>query len=414
MDILIPTIGSSGDVVPFLTLGNALSMRGHRVTILANPVFEERILNSGLSFIELGTESAYEKVTSNPDLWDPQKAFQLIAREFVLPSLRPLLNAIRNFNPQETLILACGFCFGARLAQDKWGYHVLTIHLQPAVLQSVYSPPRLGTLNFPDWLPNPLTRIALRAIDRYITDPILSPEINQLRAELFLQPVQNVFSHWMHSLEGVIGLFPDWFAPPQPDWPVNTELTGFIGNHNHNMALSADTEDFLAMGESPILFTAGTSMKFAYSFFEESVKACQILGCRGLLVTSDVGQIPENLPDTILHLPYAPFQALMPRCLAIVHHGGIGTIGQALKSAVPQLIVPFSHDQPDNAMRVRELGAGNWMSPARYRDKKVAIALERLIDSRKVREISRLLASWVNFDKALEKTCQLIEMHLPG
>lgn len=413
MEILIPTIGSSGDVIPFLTLGKALAKRGHQVTILANQVFKQIILENDLAFTELGSQTSYEKVTYDPDLWHPQKAFQLIAREFVLPSMRPLVEAIREFDPQKTLILACGFCFGARLVQEKWGYHTLTVHLQPAVLQSVYKPPRLGTLALPDWLPNPLTRLALNAIDRYITDPVLSPELNLYRSELFLQPVGNIFSHWMHSLEGVIGLFPEWFAPPQQDWPENTELTGFIGNPDDNLELSLDLLDFLDMGESPVLFTAGTSMQFGGSFFEESLEACQKLGCRGLFLTRDASQVPDNLPDSVLHVPYAPFQRLLPRCLAIVHHGGIGTISQAMKAGLPQLIVPFSHDQPDNAARVQELGAGDWIVPSRYRAARAAKRLEKIIDSRETREMAKLLASWINFDESLEKACQIIELHQP-
>lgn len=413
MDIIIPAIGSSGDVIPVLTLGKALFDRGHQVTVLANQVFQDRVHQSGLNYIPIGDKLAYQNVTSNPDLWHPQKAFQLIARDFILPGIQPVMEAVRQFDPQKTLILACGFCFGARLAQEKWGYRTLTVHLQPTLLQSAIQPPRLGGLSIPDWFPVPLTRVALGSIDRFITDPILAPEINRLRAELFLQPVNKIFSHWMHSLEGVIGLFPDWFAAPQPDWPANTELTGFIGSSDSEFEFPDFLTDFLAMGEAPILFTPGTSMQFAHHFFEQSIDACRRLGCRGLFLTQDDSQIPMDLPDTILHVPYVPFQMLLPKCLAIVYHGGIGTLAQALSAGIPQLIVPFSHDQPDNAARIRALGVGDCISPSRYKGKLAAKKLGDLIDSGDVAVVTRMLSSWVNFTESLKETCQIIENHLP-
>ena len=413
MDILIPTIGSSGDVYPLLTLGEALSMRGHQVTVIANQVFKEMAIECGLNFIQLGDLSSFEAVLSDPDLWHPQRAFNLIARQFVLPSIRPLLREIEQFDPQNTLVLACGFCFGARLAQEKWGYHTISLHLQPAVFQSAYAPPKIGNLSFPDWLPVPVTKAALVAMDRFVTDPVLAPELNLVREQLYLQPVQRVFSHWMHSLEGVVGLFPEWFAAPQLDWPVNTELTGFIGNRNAGAPLSNELEAFLEFGEAPVIFTAGTSMRFARSFFEESIEACRILDIRGVFITSDNTQIPDDLPDRILHVPFAPFQTLLEKSLAIVHHGGIGTLAQALKAGIPQLITPYSHDQPDNAERIVQLGAGYRIAPKQYQGKLAAKKIANLLDSKEIRRMTQVIAGWIDFSESLISTCRLIEMHLP-
>lgn len=413
MDILIPTIGSSGDVYPLLTLGEALSKRGHQVTVVANQVFKDTVIECGLNFIQLGDLSSYEAVLSDPDLWHPQRAFNLIARQFVLPSIRPLFSAIEQFDPQNTLVLACGFCFGARLAQEKWGYPTLSLHLQPAVFQSAYTPPKIANLSFPDWLPVPITKAALGALDRFITDPVLAPELNLFREQLYLQPVQSVFSHWMHSLEGVIGLFPEWFAAPQSDWPVNTELTGFIGNRHADTPLSKGLVDFLEFGEAPVIFTAGTSMRFARSFFEQSIEACRILDIRGVFIASDPFQIPDDLPDRILYVPFAPFQTLLKKSLAIVHHGGIGTLAQALNAGIPQLITPYSHDQPDNAERIFQLGVGDRITPKHYQGKLAAKKIANLLDSKDVRRMTRVIAEWIDFSESLNTTCQLIEMHLP-
>ena len=397
MDILMPTIGSAGDVLPVLRLGKSLSNRGHQITVLANRTFEAEVLQVGLHFVPISDEETYNSVVLNPDLWNPNKAFPLIVNQFILPAIQPMLAAIRQFDPKNSLILSCGFCFAARIAQEKWGYRNLTIHLQPAVLQSAYEPPRLGGLSFPDWLPVPLTRLSLQMLDRFLLDKALAPEINRIRQDLLLTPVERIYSHWMHSLTGVIGLFPEWFAPPQSDWPANTELTGFIGNMEPEQGLSEDLKDFLDAGEAPILFTPGTSMQFANSFFEESIKTCQLLGCRGVFVTQSISHVPLDLSRNILFVSKEPFERLLPRCLAIVYHGGIGTLAQAIKAGIPQLVVPFSHDQPDNASRIKRLGVGDWISPKHYHAKPAARKLEKLLESLEVSEVTHVVDTFLAY-----------------
>nr|MBA3625578.1 glycosyltransferase [Methylibium sp.] len=64
------------------------------------------------------------------------------------------------------------------------------------------------------------------------------------------------------------------------------------------------------------------------------------------------------LPNWACHVAYAPFDALLPRLATLVHHGGIGTCAEALAAGVPQIVVPFAHDQFDNAARLERLGLG--------------------------------------------------------
>src|SRR5690606_11490043 len=73
------------------------------------------------------------------------------------------------------------------------------------------------------------------------------------------------------------------------------------------------------------------------------------------------------------------FGALFPRAAAIVHQGGVGTTGQALRAGVPTVIVPFSHDQPDNAARTVRLGTGRTLARSRYKAARVAQELAALL-----------------------------------
>jgi UDP:flavonoid glycosyltransferase YjiC (YdhE family) len=71
-----------------------------------------------------------------------------------------------------------------------------------------------------------------------------------------------------------------------------------------------------------------------------------------MLVTNFPKQLPPNLPDGVRSFAYLPFSQILPRCSALVYPGGIGTMAQAIKAAIPHLVVPYGHDQPDNAFRV--------------------------------------------------------------
>src|SRR5947209_11251198 len=140
-----------------------------------------------------------------------------------------------------------------------------------------------------------------------------------------------------------------------------------------------------------------------------SAEACRLLGRRGLLVTKHPAQLPPTLPPGVIHVDYAPFSELLPRCAALVHHGGIGTTAQALAAGVPQLIVPFAHDQHDNAARVKRLGCGAELASRRYRPTAVAGKVGFLLSDSRIAASCRSVAARFEGQDALEETCDLIE-----
>jgi UDP:flavonoid glycosyltransferase YjiC (YdhE family) len=154
-------------------------------------------------------------------------------------------------------------------------------------------------------------------------------------------------------------MFSRVLVEPRPDWPPHSRITGhvFYDGPGERGRLSPDLDRFLQDGPPPVVFTLGTAaVGAAGPFFHESLEAARLLGTRAVLL---VGDDPENLPprplpEGIAAFDHAPFSKLFPRARAVVQQGGIGTIGQALRA--PQLVVPFAHDQPDNALRVEGLG----------------------------------------------------------
>jgi rhamnosyltransferase subunit B len=411
MNFLLIPMGSHGDVHPFVGVGRALAARGHAVTVLTSPYFEGLIRQAGLDFVPLGTVEEFEASLNHPDLWHPTRAFYYVVRSGIIPTLRPVYEFIRErYVPGNTVVAAGTLALGARIAQEKLGVPVASVHLQPVMFRSVHQPPILGKVVIPAWSPHWLTRSLFWLADTAFIDPALAKGVNGFRAELGLPPARRFFGDWLHSPQRTLGLFPDWYAPPQPDWPPQVRLTGFpLFDEAGLRQLLPDLEEFLAAGDQPIVFTAGSAQRQAPAFFREAVEASRLLGRRALLLTRFAEQLPANLPDGVRHFHYVPFSQVLPRCAALVHHGGIGTAAQGLAAGIPHLVMPFAHDQPDNAARLRRLGVGSSLTVQEFRAPAVARELRTLLDSPEVEARCAEYARRVREAEALEETCRALE-----
>ena len=408
--ILLPAIGSSGDVHPTIGIGIALKARGHDVIVVTNEIFSGQIRARGLGFIALGSRAEAEAVMSDPGLWHPRKGFGIIFKKAVLPNIRPLYDIIAANRDPSTVVAATTLCLGARVAQEKLGVPTATLHLQPLSFQSEFEFGRLGPFDLGRGKPRLLKRAMLWIGNAVFIDPVLAPPLNAFRAELGLGPVRGIFGSYVHSPRLVLGLFPEWFAAPQPDWPPNTHLTGFIlHDDDGRAALPADVEEFLQAGPKPILVTPGSAGMDRVRFFRTTVDACRASGVRAMLVTNFPGQLPRDLPEGIRAFSYLPFSRVLPRCAAVAYHGGIGTLAQAVNAGIPHLVVSNSYDQPDNGQRVTRLGVGLSINQGRYRTSGATRALGELLGSESIARRCRELAPRVDPRESLERACSLIE-----
>lgn len=98
----------------------------------------------------------------------------------------------------------------------------------------------------------------------------------------------------------------------------------------------------------------------------------------------------------------------------MVHHGGIGTLAEALAAGIPQLIRPTAHDQPDNAARLERLGVAATVRPKDYRAATVARRLEALLSASGVDGRCSQYAEQIDFDVALRMTCDVIVSRSPA
>jgi rhamnosyltransferase subunit B len=222
-----------------------------------------------------------------------------------------------------------------------------------------------------------------------------------------LPPVGRVFRWWL-SPDLVIGLFPPWYAEPQPDWPPQIRLAGFGRYDGGKAELPDDVRAFCQAGPPPVAFTLGTGMAHAAEFFRTAVAACASAGARGILLTKYPELVPAPLPPTVRHCAFAPFRQLLPLCGAVVHHGGVGTTAAALEAGCPQLVLPLAWDQPDNAARITKLAVGLTLGLRQRSGEHMARALTRL-RAPAIRERCRAVAALAAKENGLEAAAVWVE-----
>jgi len=406
---MIP-VGSAGDVHPHVGLGVALRARGHDVSVLTNPYFRATVEHAGLRLIPWGTVEQYDAVTRHPRLWHTTRGIETIARSLshAMPEMYRLLEAESRHG--NLLVVAHGLAFGARLAYDTLGVPLVTLHLQPSSFYSVHDAPVLHPWLWSiNELPVDIKRVLFKIIDR-AADRAFGPAVNELVAAQGVSPVRHITSRWWHSPHRVIGLFPDWLAAPQVDWPPHSALTGFpLFDDDHGDRLRPDVERFVDAGSPPIVFLPGSSNRQASRFFRAAVEACLVLKRRGILLTKYGEQVPQPLPDDVRWFDYVPLGRLLPRVAALVHHGGIGTAAQGLAHAVPHAIMPMTFDQPDNARRLVDLGVARTIWPRSFHGLQLAATLDELLDAPSVSARCEELAARIGRDDPVQRTCELIE-----
>jgi UDP:flavonoid glycosyltransferase YjiC (YdhE family) len=139
-------------------------------------------------------------------------------------------------------------------------------------------------------------------------------------------------------------------------------------------------EAFCHAGPPAIAITFGTEIRHRADLYKASVLACMERGFRAVVITQHAQQLPPMLPSGVIRCDFVPFQHLFPLCAAVIHHGGIGTVGTALAAGLPQVILPISFDQMDNAARVRRLRAGATVLARRARPESIESAVKRALE----------------------------------
>ena len=400
--IVLTTFGSYGDIHPYMAIAAELRSRGHHPVIATSELYREKLVAAGFDFIPVRPHippPQEQDAAMMEKVMNPKSGSGFILNEMLFPFVREgyedLLSAVEGAD----LLLTHPISFAGPLVAQKTGMPWISSVLAPVSFFSAYDPP---VPPFWPWMRHMqlLGPRFVAAFFKQVKKYYHNEGYEKFREELGLPDRGGPVFEGQHSPTLILALFSKLFAQPQPDWPPQTRLTGFAFYDGRNeLAMPPELTKFLDEGPPPIVFTLGTSAVWvARDFYRESIAAAKMLGRRAvLLIGDDRNRIEEPLPPQIIAVNYAPFEMLLERACAMVHHGGVGTTSQGLRAGIPTLIVPFAFDQPDNAEHAARLGGSRTLPRPKYHAARLARELDILLTkpehANKARETGKLLRS---------------------
>ena len=381
--ILLATWGSYGDIYPYVGLGRALRARGDDVRLAAPAYYRTLIEKNGLAFAPAPPDVDPDDRSRLARVMDPVRGPEAIVREWLMPELRRSFEALEPLARDADLLVTHPVTFAGPVVAELRSIPWVSTVLAPMSFFSATDPPALprmrwlaGLRHLGPWYGRAIVALARRAT-RTWAEPL-----HELRVAMGLPRGRHPLFEGQFSPLLTLAMFSPLLASAQRDWPSGVTQTGFVW-YDDPEPLPSDLEAFLNAGDPPVVFTLGSSAigaAGAARFYQESVVAIRHLGMRAVLLTGGLsGNDPDAAGSDVLVAPYAPHAPLFARAAVVVHHGGIGTTGQALRAGHPMLVVPHAHDQPDNAARISRLRVGRALDPARYTADRIARELTRLI-----------------------------------
>ena len=371
MKIVVSTFGSLGDLHPLLALAIELRARGHEISVNSLEVYREKIDALGFRFFPLRPDLSPENDRGLArEIMDAKSGTEKLLREILLPNVGAMYEDLTAAVKGADAFISGEVVYPAASVAEKTSVKWITTSLAPASFLSPHDPfvpPTAQWLKHFRFLGAPLHGLMYRQVHRLVAG-WLAP-YREFRRSIGLSenhdPVfKDKFSRLLH-----LAMFSKVLGKPQPDWHRPTLQTGFCfyDGQNDLGKMPEDLVEFLDAGEPPIVFTLGSAAVMdARDFFEESAKAARILNRRAVLLYGVFNDAPkivesrefgvESKQKEIAAFDYAPYSQIFPRAACVVHQGGVGTTAQVLKAASPHLIMPYSHDQPDNAARCERLG----------------------------------------------------------
>lgn len=388
--IVLTTIGTLGDLHPFIAIALALQRRGCTPILAVAEDQVARVRAAGLradavfpGFATICARMGLTEAEATRRIMTDQRE---MLEQVVLPALSTCADALDRIAERAHAMVASTFVFAAPIIAEQRRIPLINVVLQPMALLSPHDPP--STPDFRLLAHAPVGRMgewwnrACFGVMRQVMHRRYGKLIDQARAARQLAPVGGRFM-FDAGRQATVSLccYSPQFAPAPIDAADNVRVVGFPiydGANHPGPPLSPALQAFLDAGPAPIVFTLGSfAVRGAGGFYDEAVRIAERLGRRAVLLTGQ--DRPDTTTPDIFSCAYARHSALFPRCDVIVHHGGIGTTGQALRAAKPQLVVPHMGDQYDNARRIAQAGVGAVIASHHFNAEDAAPRLSRLI-----------------------------------
>ncbi len=415
--IVLTTFGSYGDLHPYMALALELQARGHRPVIATTDRYRDKITAAGIEFHSVRPDASLfgDEQELLRLAMDSTKGSEFVIRQVMLPHLKDTYTDTLAIANDADLLVSHPLTYAVPIIAEQLNKPWAASVLQPMMFLSAYDPPLLpqGQFLFPLYRRSRWLAGALFPLSDWMMRTWRVP-IDDLRRETGL-PVRsaNPFLKGQFSPFANLALFSPLLGGPQPDWPANTTATGFAfyDRDDHARGMPPELAAFLDAGPPPIVFTLGTSaVMVAGEFYRDSLRAAQQLNRRAVfLIGRDERNRLGNLPAEMIAAEYAPYSELFPRAAAIVHQGGAGTTGQAMRSGKPMVLVPFSHDQPDHAVRLKRLGISETVSRHDCSARRLSGALSRVLNQPRYAERAKRVGQDVTAEHGVQTACNVLE-----
>ena len=413
--IVLTTFGSLGDLHPYLAVALGLKARGHSPVLATMDYYQRNVEAAGLEFIPIRPEAApfLDDPETFKKLLDSRKGTENILKDFVFPHLRDSYEDLKAAIVGADLLVSHPLTFAAPILAEQTDIAWASVTLSPLGMLSAYdlpvfaNAPGLSKMRMFGPTGGRIVLTLGRQIIRSWSAPIL-----KFRAELGLGPGRNPMFEGQFSPALELALFSPTIAPPQPDWPPNTVQTGFVFyDRLEGEPMPPALAEFLSSGPPPIVFTLGSSAVMgAGDFYEVSARVAKRMNRRAVLLTGrEAGNVPHDLPPTIVAFDYAPYSEVFPKAAIVVHSGGIGSTAQVLRAGKPSLIMPFANDQFDNAARVKRIGVGRSIPRSEYNTLNTSAELFRLLNDPPFGKRAAAVGKIVQEEDGVKSACDALE-----
>jgi len=419
MRILIASFGSLGDLNPYIGLGRALLERGHEPVLAVPGYYVPFVEQAGLRGIAICPDIDPAQRDLVRKIMHPFTGAEFLIRELLMPVVGESFEDLDAAADGMDVIVSHPLTFAAPVVAERRNMLWASSVLAPLGFFSQSDPPLMAVNPWVAALQRtwpgayrrlvPLARVATRS---------WGTQVHELRRRLGLPRGADPVHAGQYSPHLVLALFSSLLAERQPDWPRNTVVTGAISWDAVHGGMPADLTRFLDSGPPPVVFTLGTAAVAAESagrFYDVSLEAVARIGARAVLLvgTHDAHRPAVGAAGVVHVAEWAPHSELFARAGAVVHQGGAGTLHAALAAGRPMLVVPFAHDQGDNAVRVERLGVARVAFPSRYRPGVVADHLQALLRERpfatRAGEVGRTVRAEHGAARAIDALESLLE-----
>lgn len=391
--VLLVTFGSLGDLHPFVALAHALTEAGFEPVIATSAIYRDHLAMEGLAFVPVRPDADDVTAHLGMELGDIARRMArddgFLFRSVIFPHLRAGVEDLMAAAVDADAVISHAISFPGRLVAEKLGLPNIAILLSPLLLMAPEDPPQASGLPFLatsgagafGTFCNRLGRAVVEAGITVVADPL-----TQIRRKMALPRRSGLdLLFGARSCDARICLFSPLLLAPD----VAARNRAFVAGHSFGdgfadkRALPPRLAAFLDAGSPPIVFSLGSFVaRDRPADHRAFAEAARRLNRRAvLLVDADDAPKLADLDDDTIHVSgYGPHSLIFPRACALVHHGGAGTSGQALRAARPQIVAPFFGDQFDNAARLKRLGVARIIRGRDLETRRLASEIARILN----------------------------------